>query len=60
MLEHVGRIVAAVGVPVTTDLESGYGDSPDDVGRTVARAVEFGAAGCNLEDAPEGRAVRHR
>ena len=51
MLEHVGRIVAAVGVPVTADLEAGYGDTPDDVGRTVARAVELGAVGANLEDA---------
>jgi 2-methylisocitrate lyase-like PEP mutase family enzyme len=46
MLEHVGRIVAAVGVPVTADLESGY----DDVSATVRRAVEAGAVGGNLED----------
>jgi 2-methylisocitrate lyase-like PEP mutase family enzyme len=51
MLEHVARIVAAVGVPVTADLEAGYGDTPDDVGRTVARAAEIGAVGANLEDA---------
>lgn len=51
MLEHVARIVAAVGVPVTADLEAGYGDTPGDVGRTVARAVEIGAVGANLEDA---------
>ncbi len=51
MLESVGRIVAAVGVPVTADLEAGYGDSPDDVGRTIALAVELGVVGCNLEDA---------
>jgi 2-methylisocitrate lyase-like PEP mutase family enzyme len=54
MLEHIGRIVAAVGVPVTADLEAGYGDTPDDVGRTVARAVELGAVGANLEDAGRG------
>ncbi len=54
MLDHVGRIVAAVGVPVTADLEAGYGDTADDVGRTVARAVELGAVGGNLEDAQEG------
>ena len=46
MLEHVGRIVAAVGVPVTADLESGYAD----VATTVRRAVEIGAVGGNLED----------
>jgi 2-methylisocitrate lyase-like PEP mutase family enzyme len=54
MLEHVGRIVAAVGVPVTADLEAGYGDTPDDVGRTVALAVKIGAVGGNLEDASRG------
>jgi 2-methylisocitrate lyase-like PEP mutase family enzyme len=54
MLEHVGRIVAAVEVPVTADLEAGYGETPDEVGRTVARAVELGAAGGNLEDAAGG------
>jgi 2-methylisocitrate lyase-like PEP mutase family enzyme len=55
MLEHVARIVAAVSVPVTADLESGYGTTADDVGRTVARAAELGAVGANLEDAgPDG------
>ena len=51
MLERVARIVAAVSVPVTADLEAGYGDSPDDVARTVTMAVERGAVGGNLEDA---------
>jgi 2-methylisocitrate lyase-like PEP mutase family enzyme len=54
MLEQVARIVAAVTVPVTADLEAGYGDTADDVGRTVARAVELGVVGANLEDAAEG------
>ena len=54
MLEHIGRIVAAVSVPVTADLEAGYGDTADDVGRTVARAVELGAVGANIEDAGKG------
>ncbi len=54
MLEHVGRIVAAVGVPVTADLEAGYGHTPDEVARTVAWAVELGAVGANLEDAGRG------
>ena len=60
MLEHVGRIVAAVGVPVTADLEAGYGDTAGEVGRTVARAAELGAVGANIEDAGERWAVRHR
>ena len=54
MLEQVGRIVAAVGVPVTADLEAGYGDTPDEVGRSVARAVGVGVVGANLEDAVRG------
>jgi 2-methylisocitrate lyase-like PEP mutase family enzyme len=54
MLEHVSRIVAAVDVPVTADLEAGYGDTADDVGRTVALAVDVGVVGANLEDAVQG------
>jgi 2-methylisocitrate lyase-like PEP mutase family enzyme len=54
MLDHVGRIVGAVSVPVTADLEAGYGVTADEVGLTVARAVGLGAVGANLEDADEG------
>jgi len=54
MLDHVGRIVAAVSVPVTADLEAGYGAIAADVGRTVARAVALGVVGANLEDAGPG------
>jgi 2-methylisocitrate lyase-like PEP mutase family enzyme len=50
MLEHVSRIVSAVSVPVTADLEAGYGDTADDVGDTVARAAALGAVGANIED----------
>ncbi len=46
MLEAVGRIVAAVDLPVTADLEAGYGDP---VG-TVRRAIGLGVVGANLED----------
>jgi len=50
MLRHIGRIVAAVSVPVTADLEAGYGETAVEVGETVARAVALGAVGANLED----------
>lgn len=50
MLEHVVRIVASVGVPVTADLEAGYGASPEDVARTIAQVAELGVVGANLED----------
>jgi 2-methylisocitrate lyase-like PEP mutase family enzyme len=47
MLAAVGRIAAAVPeLPVTADLEDGYGDA----GATVAGAIAAGAVGCNLED----------
>lgn len=46
MLRVVARIAAAVDIPVTADLEAGYGDPP----RTAAGAIAAGAAGMNLED----------
>jgi 2-methylisocitrate lyase-like PEP mutase family enzyme len=49
-LANLERIVAATDLPVTIDLESGYGATADEVGATVARAVQAGAIGCNLED----------
>ena len=49
-INNLRRIVSAVEVPVTVDLESGYGDAPDAVGMIVRTAIEVCAAGCNLED----------
>jgi 2-methylisocitrate lyase-like PEP mutase family enzyme len=49
-LAIVARIVAAVDVPVTADLERGYGETPDDVAASVASLLATGAVGCNLED----------
>lgn len=56
MVGQVARIAAAVDVPVTADIEGGYGPSPDDVAATVTAIVEAGAVGINLEDsvAPGG------
>ncbi|MEV0292498.1 isocitrate lyase/phosphoenolpyruvate mutase family protein [Nocardia sp. NPDC050710] len=53
---QVGRIVAAVDVPVTADIEGGYGSAPEDVAATVSAVVAAGAVGVNLEDstAPGG------
>ena len=49
----VRSIVDAVSVPVTADIESGYGDgTDDDVAATVEAVVEAGAVGINLEDSP--------
>ena len=53
MLDAVRRIAEAVRVPVTADIESGYGSgSPEDVAETVRGIVDAGAVGINLEDAP--------
>jgi methylisocitrate lyase len=49
-MENLRRIVGAVVLPVTADLESGYGDTPDAVAATIAAALDAGAVGCNLED----------
>jgi 2-methylisocitrate lyase-like PEP mutase family enzyme len=56
MIEQVRRIAAAVDIPVTADVEGGYGPSPGDVGATIEAAVAAGAAGVNIEDsqAPGG------
>ncbi len=50
MLAVVERIARALRVPVTADLEAGYGPAPEDVAATVRGAIEAGAVGCNLED----------
>jgi methylisocitrate lyase len=49
-IDNLRRVVGATELPVTVDLESGYGDSPEVVGETVAQAIGVGAVGCNLED----------
>src|SRR5215475_15755467 len=49
-IDNLCRIVAAVEAPVTVDLESGYGDAPEVVGKTIRLAIDAGAVGCNLED----------
>jgi 2-methylisocitrate lyase-like PEP mutase family enzyme len=54
MLAHVGRIVSAVSLPVTADLEAGYGETADEVGETVARAAALGVVGANIEDVRTG------
>jgi 2-methylisocitrate lyase-like PEP mutase family enzyme len=50
MLAAVATVARAVDLPVTADLEGGYGATPADVGETIARAIAAGAVGCNLED----------
>ena len=55
MLEIAAQIAAAVDVPVTADLEAGYGPRPEDVAATVTGAVAAGVVGCNIEDSTGDR-----
>lgn len=54
MLDHVARIVRTVEVPVSADLEAGYGDTPEEVAYTVELAAGVGVVGANIEDAIDG------
>jgi 2-methylisocitrate lyase-like PEP mutase family enzyme len=55
MLEAVARIAVAVSVPVTADVESGYGEGTvEDVAETVRAVIEIGVVGINLEDSIGG------
>ena len=52
-----GRIARSVDIPVTADIESGFGATASDVGETIRRILNAGAVGVNLEDViyPDGR-----
>ena len=47
---NLKRIIAIVDLPVTIDLEGGYGDSPGELQESVTRVIEAGAVGINFED----------
>ncbi|HUJ65848.1 MAG TPA: isocitrate lyase/phosphoenolpyruvate mutase family protein [Acidimicrobiales bacterium] len=49
-IAHAAAIVSSVEVPVSADLENGFGDRPDEVATTVGYALEVGLAGCSIED----------
>ena len=50
MLARVGEVTAAVSVPVSADLEEGYGEAPEAVAATIMAAIAAGAAGAGIED----------
>ncbi|TDC51593.1 isocitrate lyase/phosphoenolpyruvate mutase family protein [Jiangella ureilytica] len=54
MLALTARVVAAVRVPVTADIESGFGATPAEVGVTAGGVLAAGAAGANIEDVHPG------
>ncbi len=50
VISNLRRIIASVDLPVTIDIEGGYGRSPADVQETARKAIEAGTAGINFED----------
>jgi 2-methylisocitrate lyase-like PEP mutase family enzyme len=49
-LDHCRAIVGATPLPVSADLERGFGDSPESAAETIRAAADIGLAGCSLED----------
>ncbi|MDN5923595.1 MAG: isocitrate lyase/phosphoenolpyruvate mutase family protein [Xanthomonadales bacterium] len=49
-LAHAHALVGATDLPVSADLEKGFGDSPESVAETVRLAAQAGLVGCSIED----------
>jgi len=49
-IAHAASIVAATDLPVSADLENGFGDAPETVSETIRLAAAAGLAGCSIED----------
>ncbi|MGA9773626.1 MAG: isocitrate lyase/phosphoenolpyruvate mutase family protein [Blastocatellia bacterium] len=50
MIAHAIDIVSATELPVSADLENGFGDDPDTVAETIRLAARAGLVGCSIED----------
>jgi 2-methylisocitrate lyase-like PEP mutase family enzyme len=50
MMKHVREIVSATDLPVSADLENGFGDDPGVVAETIRLAADAGLAGASIED----------
>jgi len=50
MIERVGRIAQSLSIPISADLEGGYGESPNEVAETIREAMLAGVVGGNIED----------
>jgi len=49
-IAHAAEIISATDLPVSADLENGFGDGPEDVAQTIRAALDIGLAGCSIED----------
>lgn len=57
MLKHAAEIAGATDLPVSADLENGFGDDAETVAETIKLAAEAGLAGCSIEDMALGGAI---
>jgi len=57
MMKHIAEIISATDLPVSADLENGFGDSPETVAETIRLASRVGLAGGSIEDM--GRSLDH-
>ncbi len=58
-LAHAAAIVGATPLPVSADLENGFGDSPEDAAETIRRAASVGLVGGSIEDIPGPYDIEH-
>ena len=55
VMQHTAALAQATDLPVSVDMENGYGPAPEDAARAITRAAEAGAVGGSIEDYdPEG------
>jgi 2-methylisocitrate lyase-like PEP mutase family enzyme len=60
VIEHTGALARASALPVSVDLENGYGPEPEAAARAISAAAEAGAVGGSIEDYdPSGRLYDH-
>ncbi len=59
MIDVIARVAAAVDLPVSGDVEGGYGDDPEAVAATVRAVIAAGAVGINLEDSRSSDGTLH-
>jgi 2-methylisocitrate lyase-like PEP mutase family enzyme len=57
VVEHAGVLDRATSLPVSVDLENGYGRAPEDVARAIARVAGAGAVGGSIEDYDPGDGI---
>src|SRR6478672_7157972 len=57
VVEHTGMVDRATSLPVSVDLENGYGPAPQDIARAIARVAGAGAVGASIEDYDPGEGI---